>query len=68
MHDADDSPGLELDLSAGREFSVEKSWLGEIVDQLECNPQECWQAIETLETLEPDLRLTIINELAALAR
>ena len=58
LHDADDSPGLELDLSADRHSSMENSWLGEIVDQLECNPQECWQAIETLEMLEPELRLT----------
>ena len=47
---------------------MENSWLGEIVDQLECNPQECWQAVETLETLEPELRLAIIDELATWVR
>jgi hypothetical protein len=67
VHDADGSPEPEPDHAADRLFSAESSWLGEIVDQLERNPQECWQAIETLETLEPELRLTIIHELAALA-
>jgi hypothetical protein len=51
--DCDDSP-------------AEKSWLSEIADQLESNPQECWQAFESLEAVEPELRLSIIDELSGL--
>jgi hypothetical protein len=68
VHDADGSPELELELDLADDQlpAVEKSWLGEIAEQLERNPQECWQAIDTLEALEPELRLSIIDELSAL--
>jgi hypothetical protein len=66
VHDADGSPELELDLADDQLPAVEKSWLSEIAEQLERNPQECWQALDTLETLEPELRLSIIDELSAL--
>ena len=67
VHDADGP--LELDLDSADEVVApqEKGWLAEIVDQLESNPDECRQAFETLETLEPDLRLSILAELSALA-
>jgi hypothetical protein len=64
--DCDDSPDLELDLSADRVLPAETSWLSEIADQLERNPQECWQAFEALEKVEPELRRSIIDELSAL--
>ncbi len=64
--DCDDSPEVELDLSADRVPPAEKSWLSEIADQLESNPQECWHAFESLETVEPELRLSIIDELSGL--
>ena len=51
--DCDDSP-------------ADEGWLSEIVDQLENDPQECWQAFESLETVEPELRLSIIDELSGL--
>jgi hypothetical protein len=64
--DSDDSPELELDLSDDRVPRGEKSWLSEIADQLESNPQECWQAFESLQNVEPALRLSIIDELSGL--
>ena len=53
--------------SDGRSPSLrETSWLGEIADQLESDPQECWQALEGLASVEPELRLSIIDELSRL--
>jgi hypothetical protein len=46
--------------------SHDPSWLEEIALQLEKNPDECWQAIESLEQVEPEVRLSIIDELRAL--
>jgi hypothetical protein len=46
--------------------SHDRSWLEEIALQLENNPDECWQAIESLAQVEPDVRLSIIDELCAL--
>jgi hypothetical protein len=64
---------LDRDLLEGpdpnRETSTaehDQSWLYEIVDQLERDPQECWRALEGLVTVEADLRLSIIDELSAL--
>ena len=57
-----DSPVPDFDDSP-----ADKSWLSEIVDQLERDPQECWQAFESLETVEPELRLSIIDELSGLS-
>ena len=45
--------------------SRELSWLEEIAVQLEHNPDECWQAIESLAQVEPEVRLSIIDELYA---
>jgi hypothetical protein len=45
--------------------SRERSWLEEIAIQLEHNPHECWQAIESLAQVEPEVRQSIIDELAA---
>jgi hypothetical protein len=42
----------------------EVSWLSAIVDLIESEPQECAQALEGLATVETDLRLAIIGELA----
>jgi hypothetical protein len=64
--DSDDSPELELDSPDDRVPPGETSWLSEIADQLESNPQECWQAFESLQTVEPELRLSIIDELSGL--
>jgi hypothetical protein len=36
-----------------------------IIEQLEHDPDECWQALEGLESLELDVRLAIIEELSA---
>jgi hypothetical protein len=47
--------------------SRELSWLEEIAVQLENNPDECWQAMESLAQVEPEVRLSIIDELCALA-
>ena len=47
-----------------RAESSETSWLEEIADQLESNPHECWQALEGLAKLEPEVRLSIIDELS----
>jgi hypothetical protein len=65
--DFDDSPELEPELSADPVAPADSSWLGEVADQLESNPQECWQALESLEQVEPNLRLSIIDELAGLS-
>ena len=61
--DSDDSPELELDSADHRVPPGETSWLSEIADQLESNPQECWQAFESLQTVEPSLRLSIIGQI-----
>ena len=66
VHDADDLQEFEAHGAGDRVGSAENTWLGEIVEQLECNPEECRQAVESLETLEPDLCLAIIEELATL--
>ena len=66
LPDSDDSPDLERDMSDDRTQPGEKSWFSEIADQLESNPQECWEAFESLQTVEPELRLSIIDELAGL--
>jgi hypothetical protein len=64
--DRDNPPELDMDLPVDRVPPAEKSWLNEIVDQLESDPQECWQAIESLEGVEPELRLSIVDELSGL--
>jgi hypothetical protein len=69
----DDTPTLDLNLSDKRVTtgdrltqSRERNWLEEIALQLENNPHECWQAIESLAQVEPEVRLSIIDELSAL--
>jgi hypothetical protein len=69
----DDRPTLALNLSdervsAGDRLtqSAEQSWLEEVALQLENNPDECWQAIESLAHVELEVRLSIIDELSAL--
>ena len=64
--DRDNPPELDMDLPIDRVPPAEKSWLNEIVDQLESDPQECWQAFESLEAVEPELRLSIVDELSGL--
>jgi hypothetical protein len=39
-------------------------WLGEIIEQLERDPEERWHAMEGLGSVEPEVRLAIIAELA----
>jgi hypothetical protein len=41
------------------------SWLGEIVEQLEDDPSECWPAVESLTALDPEMSGAIIAELAS---
>ena len=71
--ESDDTPTLDCNLSdklvTPRDRltqSRERNWLEEIALQLENNPHECWQAIESLAQLEPQVRLSIIDELSAL--
>ena len=64
--DSDDSPVFEQDKSDDRVSPGENGWLNEIADQLASNPQECWQAFESLQTVETSLRLSIIDELSGL--
>jgi hypothetical protein len=40
-------------------------WLGEIVAQLEADPQQCWEAMESLSAIDRDIRASIIASLAA---
>ena len=70
--ESDDTPELDSNWSdnpvnAGEcsPESRERTWLEEIADQLETNPHECWQAIESLAQIEPEVRLSIIDELSA---
>jgi len=44
--------------------SSELGWLGEIILQLENDPDECWQALEGLASVERDVRLAVIEELS----
>ncbi len=40
-------------------------WLGEIVAQLEADPEQCWQAVQSLSAIDPDVRAPIIASLAS---
>ena len=44
--------------------SSELGWLGEIIEQLENDPDECWQALEGLASVERDVRLAVIEALS----
>ncbi len=44
--------------------SIENSTLREIAEQLERDPQECWQALEGLAAVELEVRVSIIGELS----
>jgi hypothetical protein len=44
--------------------SPELGWLGEIIEQLENDPVECWQALEGLASVERDVRLSVIEALS----
>jgi hypothetical protein len=63
----DGSPLEDRPPHSGPESRVgdtEMSWLGEIVEQLEYDPGECWPAIESLVAIEPAMRRAIIAELS----
>jgi hypothetical protein len=47
-----------------REHDTELAWLGEIVEQLEDDPGECWPAMESLAAVDPSIRQAIIAELS----
>ena len=71
--ESDDTPALDSNWSdnpvnAGECLpeSRERTWLEEIALQLETNPHECWQAIESLAQIEPEVRQSIIDELSAI--
>ena len=40
------------------------AWLGEIVTQLEADPEQCWEALESLSAIDADVRAPIIASLA----
>ncbi len=42
----------------------ELGWLEEIIEQLEHDPEECWQALEGLASVESDVRLAVIEALS----
>ena len=42
----------------------ELGWLEEIIEQLEHDPDECWQALEGLTSVESDVRLAVIQALS----
>ncbi len=44
--------------------SSELGWLEEIIEQLEHDPEECWQALEGLASVERDVRLAVIETLS----
>jgi hypothetical protein len=44
--------------------SPELGWLGEIIEQLENDPDECWQALEGLASVERDVRVSVIEALS----
>ena len=44
---------------------TETNWLGEIVEQLEDDPGECWPAMESLVDIDPTIRQSIIAELSS---
>ena len=61
--ESDDTPAIDSNWSdnpvnAGECLpeSRERTWLEEIALQLETNPHECWQAIESLAQIEPEVR------------
>lgn len=41
------------------------AWLGEIVARLEEDPDQCWPALESLQSIDADVRAAIIAALAA---
>ena len=52
--DRGESPDLDLGFFRLIEFRrAENSWLGEIADQLESDPQECWQAARVWRRSSP---------------
>jgi hypothetical protein len=46
------------------ERSGDGTSIGDIVEQLKLNPEECWHAMEGLGLVEPDVQLAIIAELS----
>jgi hypothetical protein len=44
--------------------SSEFDWLEEIIRQLETDPEECWQALEGLASVERETRLAVIEALS----
>jgi hypothetical protein len=61
-HD-DPSPRVR-DSFEGASPQTDLAWLGEIVKQLEEDPQECWPAMEGLAALDPALREAMVAELS----
>jgi hypothetical protein len=51
----------------GDEAQTEISWLAEIAERLESNPEDCWNAFEGLAAVEPEVRVAIIETLSALS-
>ena len=52
-------------LTESSESLIGLSWLGEIVSQLDKEPEECWLAMESLIALDDETRAEIIEELSA---
>jgi hypothetical protein len=71
--EADSGPAIDRGSSVHLDSAAEPpaeadqmSWLAEIVDPLDSDPEECRQAFEGLATVEAELRLSIIGELSSL--
>ncbi len=50
---------------ARRKGDTDTSWIGEIVAQLEDDPEECWPAMESLVAIDPAMRRAILAELSS---
>jgi hypothetical protein len=44
--------------------SRDNSVVREIIEQLQIDPEECWHALEGLTSVEPDVRVSLIDELS----
>jgi len=56
--------GSRIESDGRADRSSPRCSIGDIIEQLQLNPQECWYAIEGLGLLEPEVRFAIIAELS----
>lgn len=65
--DGTESPAIEDALAPGlpgAEGEAERSWLLEIIERLEEDPDECWPAYESLAVLDEEIRAQVVEALA----